>query len=149
MLKIASWNKDRGGTYRFPRDNAFSFCTQCIVPLLIALRMHDITTYHSFIAGINPEPLLDILRPSNFCCQNLLTTEEQSTVASEKRPAVFRERILQVYQILFADAETYCTQTYKIGRCDFSRLHKDHILKIANMMSDLTDYGEPKIQTKK
>lgn len=52
--------------FSFYDGNARKFMLMCVVPIVIGLRMIDISAYNKFIEGENPKPMVNILSVEEF-----------------------------------------------------------------------------------
>ena len=67
-----------------------------IVPLLIGLRIADITTYNQFIAGNNMEPLMELFKYDDFdCFLNELLDDDETFSEQEGKVLVHKEDIIK------------------------------------------------------
>ena len=103
------------------------------MPVVIGLKVIDITLYNDFINGADYSPLIKIIVNSEFdqdILKYLLTVEEWKE--QQKRQQLIEERLIELYKFIFG---TGSEQEYRktIGRCTLHKELKDMILKYANV----------------
>ena len=133
------------GQFDFADEKAEEFSLCLIVPIVIGLKMKDISLYNDFINGKYPEPLCSIFGDGDiakaFCSGLLEPTETYDIKLKDRREYVhLTEKLQQVYRVVFAGSDTDKAGQAQIGVYSFSKQLKDQILKAASMLSDYADY---------
>ena len=150
MAKVAAYlpthNNSLMETYT---GNGIYFSLSCIVPIMIGLRMTDMSLYNEFIEGNNSQPLLDILGDRdqakyNFCSVLLERSEkyEGDTRDKTKKSVSFSDKLNEAYIALFSKKEESLFDETTIGDCKFTYYTRETVLKTASMLSEYAMYYE-------
>ena len=145
MMKIAgsAIKKYPGG---FPEANAEVFVLNYIVPIVLALQMYDIDLYSRFMAGLNPDPMIDILlRPNielrtHLLCSNQETYDSKNQIIDCKREGKsisLSDRLKEVYSAIFSKPSA---RSRHIGMMAFEHSTRYCIEEIASMLSPQSEY---------
>ena len=81
----------------------------CVVPIVIGLRMIDISAYNKFIEGENPKPMVNILSVEEFVdwiISRLLKENESLEKEEGKIQVTVEEKIIDIYNAIFVNK--YC-----------------------------------------
>lgn len=150
MAKVAAYvptHNDR--LQETDTGNGINFCLCSIVPIIIGLRMTDLSLYNEFIEGKNPQPLLDILGGKdmakyNFCSVLLERSEryEGDTRDKMKKSVSLSDKLTAAYITLFSKKEESLLNGTKIGNCIFTYKTRDTVLKTASLLSEYAMYNE-------
>lgn len=149
MLKIAD-SAIRNAPESISGDNAIAFSAAYIVPIVLAVQMHDIVQYGTFIGGQEPELVQKILlRPNIEMDTNLLMVPGEKYMAPGKLiqrnsgvAVSLSDRLQEVYQALFAHplGNRATEQTIVIGKMTFSNFTRQYIEEITSMLSPCSKY---------
>ena len=117
----------------FPDEYIYSFCLNCLSPLVIGLFIYDIDLYNDFINGNNHTPLLDMFEDdfATFFINKLLAYGEEF----DEHTLVTKEnRLIDLYDALFN--ETY-TKTYSkvVGQMVIDKNAKKYLQRIISLLS--------------
>ena len=131
----------------FGEEKAELFCLMYFVPIMIALKMKDRTSYKSFVEGRNSEPLTrfaseDII--GRGIMKSLLNNNEvyESTNTDSSCVVVkVKDKLLEVYHAVFSHVYESGTYEVRIGEALFYRETKEKLLKVVSLLSDYTDYN--------
>ncbi len=134
-LKIAYSNR----TISFPEDNGLHLSTCLMVPLMMGLKMVDVTLYSEFIAGKNPQPLLNLLGSQKFLLTLIMPLLVKSSVDTPSQTDI-TNTIHAMYNAIFANKEETTWNPITIGNCSFSRQTYITITKAASMISRFAIY---------
>lgn len=154
MAKVAAYlpthNNSLMETYT---GNGIYFSLSCIVPIIIGLRMTDMSLYNEFIEGNNSQPLLDILGDRdqakyNFCSVLLESSEkyEGDTRDKTKKSVSFSDKLNAAYIALFSQKEDSVVNETTIGDCKFTYSTRETVLKTASLLSEYAMYNELKAE---
>ena len=128
----------------FPDENALRFSLCIVVPIIIGLRMTDMALYNDFIAGRNPQPLIDVMGDGRFArgiCATLLDRDETFDEDQEERETVLlSDKLRAAYRALFDDSIKTNWGEAHVGGCSFSRETKDTTLRATSLLSEFANY---------
>lgn len=130
--------------FSFYDGNARKFMLMCVVPIVIGLRMIDISAYNKFIEGENPKPMVNILSVEEFVdwiISRLLKENESLEKEEGKIQVTVEEKIIDIYNAIFVNK--YCGKEYQktIGKYTFDANAKNFVLSAASMLSRYADYN--------
>lgn len=146
MTKIAGYKATHSTkSHNFSSDKGIMFSLCIFIPIIIGLRMTDLSLYNEFIEGKNPKPLFDILGNREMIksyCTLLLKESETYDVnpKDKKTTVVFTEKLNEAYIALFSKKEDTFFGETNIGECLFSYYTKDTVLRTASMLSSYASY---------
>ena len=92
--------------FSFYDGNACKFMLMCVVPIVIGLRMIDISAYNKFIEGENPKPMVNILSVEEFVdwiISRLLKENESLEKEEGKIQVTVEEKIIDIYNAIFVN----------------------------------------------
>ena len=145
MIKIAgsAISKYVGG---FPEANATFFALNYIVPIILALQMYDINLYNRFMAGLNPNPMIDILLRPNVELRTHILCSKQEKYDSTNQVIDYNggekliplsDRLNEIYSAIFSKPYVrYC----HIGIMTFDYSARHCIEEVASMLSPQSEY---------
>lgn len=122
------------------------FCIECIVPLMIALRIKDYTKYQNFVLGKDSTPLHELFERSNAVGglkRDLLADGEKYAVlgeAGEEKTVTLKEKLDQVYDAVFKITYTNNNYEVTVGQCSFLQSARDMVFRVANAMSEYAHF---------
>ncbi len=133
----------------WPEENAIAFSISCFVPIIIGLKMNDLHSYHEFILGKDPTPMLDIL-----CTENthvfkrfLLNNDERFDIDKGNSKfdlnfttVSFKERLVEVYHALFFEDYESGYHKIQIGEMEFTAQTHKEIMEIVGLLSSISNY---------
>lgn len=124
--------------FSFPEGKGRYAIMTYIVPLLIGLKIADISKFDDFVNGIDSEPLTKIfdLNKSNYVLKNMLNRDETLENEQGKRLVTQEEVIRRFYDAVFVTQYTGGRYNTALGQYEFSKESKPFALRVANMMSD-------------
>ena len=106
--------------------------------------MTDIQLYNDFIAGKNPQPLLDIMGERDIArgiCSTLLDRNETYEEAKEKQTTVkLSDKLRSAYTALFDDSSRSDWGETHIGSYTFSQQTKAATLRATSLLSEFASY---------
>lgn len=149
--KIAAYKPTHNSSfYGFSNDHGLNVGLCLFVPIIIGLRMVDISLYYDFINGRNPKPLIEIVGYEEFrsgICSMLLENNEtydEEHHSDEQIVVSLEDKLNKLYNTLFAKSDDYTRREINIGNCSFSKQTKDKIIHITSMLSEYTIFNNEK-----
>lgn len=129
--------------FSFPDGQAKRLMLSYIVPIIIGLKIVDITLYDEFIDGKDAQPLIDIFDTEEFgerFLYGLLNRDESFVDENNKKKITRKQKIMDLYNAIFGnDYSTRKTYTH-LGNCQFDAGSKDFVIRTASMLSKFADY---------
>ena len=114
-----------------------------VVPILIGLKMVDMSLYNEFIGGRSSKPLMDIYKDSDkgeWLVAGLLDGNESLKAEEGKKVVTIEQKIQQLYDAVFVTEYTGRVYCITLGVCIFD-VNSKHFLKSAeSVLSDYADY---------
>ena len=131
--------RDSGYNYSFPDQKGKLIIMMYIVPLLIGLKIADISKYDNFINGRDSEPLIELFDNDNdiSILKNMLNRDESFEQEEGKKFVTYEEIIKRFYDAIFVT--NYNNRIYKtvLGQYEFSKESKNFAISVSNMMSSI------------
>ena len=146
LTKIAAYKPthESVNTFYFPEDKGLKFCLFYIVPVMLGLKIQNISRYEDFISGKDFSPIADIidsLDPDWF--RHLLSRDESFEQCDDGTTVVsVEEKLKEVYNAVFNTE--YNDRKYKtdIGEYSFNKNLKGELIRISGLMSKYNDMGK-------
>ena len=124
----------------FPSDIGEMVILKSIVPLIIGLKMADVSKYDDFISGKDSAPLHEVLTIENTYLIGILTSEEETLKNENEKITVTTKMIIdRLYDAIFVNKyedREYCTS---LGKCALTKGSKFFAINAASLMSSHTD----------
>lgn len=143
-LTRLAYNTNDKHNFSFSDEQAIQFCILCIVPIMIGLKISDLTSYRDFIEGDDPSPLIEILKNGKLgigVCNSLLNANESydASEGGKKTIVKLEDKLNNVYAALFKkkDSDHY---NINIGNLSFDSDTNKIIMRVASMLSVFTCY---------
>lgn len=132
---------DRRNRLPFPKGKGETFIMVFIVPLLLGLKMTNVTKYDAFINGQDSGPLEELLVADkvNVILPYLINPSESFQKEESKTVISKKECCKRLYEAIFGDV--YSNTTYKVmlGEYSFSQESKSFALSAASMMTQFAE----------
>jgi len=127
--------------FMFPDGKGRQLILMYIVPLLIGLKIVDISKYDNFISGRDIEPLKELLDidEDNRLLGNMLNRDETFEKDDEKKLVTREEMIKRFYDAIFVKQYNGSNYSTVLGQYEFSKESKTFALSAANMMSQFAE----------
>ena len=145
--KIAAYKPAHNSSFSgFSDGNGLTVGLCLFVPIIIGLRMADITLYYEFINGRNSKPLIEIVGDRDLgtgICSMLLErneTYDEERHTDEQVVVSLEDKLNQTYNALFAKEDDYTWREIDVGKCSFSKQTKEIIMRITSMLSEYTSF---------
>lgn len=148
LTKMAAYDpthESKKFDFSFPNGRALRFGLMYIVPLMIGLNVHNRETYEQFISGKNYEPLLNLLSSEDtyFYREFLSENETFDEDESGKTLVAFEDKLIAVYNALFATNYTGVNNSVNIGNYSFGKVTRETLFKTVSLLSTYTNlYSE-------
>ena len=112
-----------------------------IVPLLIGLKIADISKYDDFINGRDIEPLIKLfdMDEENRLLENMLNHDESFEKAEGKKLVTQEEIIKRFYDAIFVNQYNGSECSTILGQYEFSKESKPFALSASSMMSNFAE----------
>ena len=121
-------------------EGKYSFLIRVyVIPLVMALRIHDIDLYYDFINGKNKQPLMDLFNRggvNNYLLRFVLEQVEAYDKFSDLTEEELNKGVDILYEACFCEDINDKSQELVTSR-SYGR-YKDYILKIVGCMSDVS-----------
>lgn len=114
-----------------------------VVPILVGLKIVNISLYNDFINGKNLKPFMDIYDNSGVgegLASRLLNRDESLVDVDGKNKVTIEQKLHQLYEAIYV--KEYIGREYHtmLGECEFNDKSKHLIESIAGLLSVYADY---------
>ena len=121
-------------------DDGVLYAYMYILPIMIGLKMCDISKYNRFISGEEGEYLANILLKVNGReFKELLNDNETYEDFPQKKVISKRERFIEMYKSIFSMDSP--TEKKRIGKYIFSERTKEELLRTIGLLSKNSSFG--------
>lgn len=112
-----------------------------IVPLLIGLKIADISKYDDFVNGRDIEPLKQLfdMDEENRLLENMLNRDESFEKEDGKKLVTQQEMIKRFYEAIFVNQYNGSKYSTVLGKYEFSKESKLFALSTSSMMSNFAE----------
>lgn len=123
--------------FSFADEKGRQIILMYIVPLLIGLKIADISKYDQFINGHNSEPLKELLDfdDDNRLLENMLNRDESFTKEEGKTLITTDEMIDKFYNAIFVDQYDGRKYNTTLGQYEFTKESKEFAISASSMLS--------------
>lgn len=114
-----------------------------ITPILVGLKIVDISLYNDFVNGKNSKPLMDIYKESDledWLCYGLLNRDEAFEEIEGKTLVTVEQKLQSLYEAIFVTEYTNGVYHTMIGDYEFDSNSKHFVRSIESMLSVYADY---------
>lgn len=114
-----------------------------ITPILVGLKIVNISLYNDFVNGKNSKPLMDIYKESdlgNWLCHRLLNRYEAFEEIEGKTLVTVEQKLQSLYEAIFVTEYTNGVYHTMIGDYEFDSNSKHFVRSIESMLSVYADY---------
>ena len=129
--------------FAFPEGKGKQFLLMYITPILVGLKMVNISLYNDFVNGKNSKPLMDIYEESDLgegLCYELLNRDEAYEKIEGKTLVTVEQKLQSLYEAIFVTEYTNGVYRTIIGNYGFDNNSKYFVRKIESMLSEYADY---------
>lgn len=148
LTRIAGYkvSRDSSRRYSFSDGQGVQFCLLCLVPIMIGLKISDMSRFSAFVNGKDSSPLIEILGSGDFaksmCHQLLCYNGAYSEIKSDKPMKIVKleDKLNEVYDALFINKYEGSEYEKHIGKLSFDKSSRAYLLRIVGLLSDFSDY---------
>lgn len=129
--------------FAFPAGRGRQLLLMFITPILVGLKIVDISLYNDFINGKNSKPLMDIYKDSDlgeWLCSKLLNKDESYRETDGKTLVTVEQKLQSLYEAVFVTEYTNRIYHTMIGDFEFNSESKDFVKNVESMLSVYADY---------
>lgn len=115
-----------------------------VVPILVGLKIVDISLYNQFVCGKSSKPLMDIYKDSDkgeWLATRLLNRNEAFEVEEGKSVVTVEQKIQQLYDAIFVTEYTGKVYHTILGEYEFDDNSKNFVKSVESMLSVYADYN--------
>lgn len=138
-----SFVERRLGEFAFPDGKAKELMLTVIVPIVIGLKIANVSQFNEFIRGTNGDPLLNILDADEFrsgLIYTLLEHDESFDSEDGKKLVSFEEKIFQLYNAIFGTKDFWKSDNGRVGMYQFSEYSSEFVISVSNVFSDYSAF---------
>ncbi len=127
--------------FNFPDEKGKHLIMIYVVPLLIGLKIGDISKYDDFVNGKDVEPLKELfdLSEGTYMLNNMLNRDESFDKKEGKKLVRQEEVIERLYEAIFVTQYTGSRYKTVLGQYEFSKKSKEFALSTSSMMSNFAE----------
>lgn len=145
QVKTAAYAPTHGGQWDFVFSNekGKQFLLMYITPILVGLKIVDISLYNDFVNGQNSKPLMDIYKDSDlgdWLCSKLLNRNETYEETEGKIFVTVEQKLQNLYEAIFVTEYTNEVYRTMIGDYEFDSNSKHFVRTVESMLSAYADY---------
>ena len=114
-----------------------------MLPIVVGLKMVDVSLYEKFISGKNPEPMINVFNTEEFkdlIGESFLGQNESFNIEEGKEMITLEEKIIEIYNSIFVNQYSVKKNFKIIGHCTFNENSKKIILTSESMLSKYANY---------
>lgn len=147
QAKIAAYKITHApGSGTFPGEIALQFSLCCVLPVMLGLKLTDMSKYEEFVQGKNSAPLIEVLGDGTIArgiCSGLLAYNETYDTPREGQVLVnLTSRLNEAYDALLM--QRYSARgiyNREIGGAEFTQETRNDLMRIASLLSPFSDYS--------
>lgn len=129
--------------FSFPDGKGKQLLLLYVVPILVGLKIVDISLYNEFVCGKNSKPLMDIYKDSDkgeWLVARLLNRNESFEEEEGKSVVTIEQKLQELYDAIFVTEYTNSVYHTMIGEYEFDDNSKRFVRNVESMLSDYADY---------
>ena len=137
-------HQNRKWNFSYTDGQARMLLLMYVIPVVIGLKIIDISLYYEFISGKNVKPLMDIYRDSDIGMRlavRLLDEDESMTVEKDRKLVTVEQKLQQLYDATFVTEYTSNMYNTILGSYEFDSTSKNFVKDVESMLSDYADYS--------
>ena len=152
LVKIAVYkptHDSRKFDFSFPDGKGKLFCLMYIVPLMIALKIKNISDYNTMVTGNNPRPFIVLLEAMTqkyynmfdaFLNNNEVFNDKNRKPDSEAIVVTLEDKAIEIYNAIFNSS--YYNRNYEcnIGEYSFDRRTQATLNRASSLLSNYATY---------
>lgn len=146
QVKTAEYGPTHESTkwdFSFSEGKGKQLLLMYIVPILVGLKIVDISLYDDFVRGRSSKPLMDIYKDSDsgeWLVSGLLNRDESLMEAEGKKLVTIEQKLQQLYEAIFVTEYTGSVYRVVLGEISFDDNSKRFVKSIDSMLSAYADY---------
>lgn len=146
QVKIAAYEPTHGSVkwdFSFVDGEAKHYMLMFIVPILIGLKMVDISLYDAFVTGKNSKPLMNVYLNSQletWVVSKLLNRGESLEEEEGKRRVTAEQKLNDLYEAIFVTDYMNRANGVIMGNCEFDEGSRRFVRMIESQLSPYADY---------
>ncbi len=146
QVKTAAYeptHDSRKWDFEFPDGKGKKLLLMYITPILVGLKIVDISLYNDFVNGKNSKPLMDIYKEydlGDWLCSGLLNRDEAFEEIEGKTLVTVEQKLQSLYEAIFVTEYTNGVYHTMIGDYEFDSNSKHFVRSIESMLSVYADY---------
>ena len=146
QVKTAAYeptHDSRKWDFEFPDGKGKKLLLMYITPILVGLKIVDISLYNDFVNGKNSKPLMDIYKEydlGDWLCSGLLNRDEAFEEIDGKTLVTVEQKLQSLYEAIFVTEYTNGVYHTMIGDYEFDSNSKHFVRSIESMLSVYADY---------
>ena len=137
-------HQSRKWNFSYTDGQARMLLLMYVIPVVIGLKIIDISLYYEFISGKNVKPLMDIYRDSDIGMRlavKLLNEDESMIVEKDRKLVTVEQKLQQLYDATFVTEYTSNMYNTILGGYEFDSTSKNFVKDVESMLSDYADYS--------
>ena len=146
QVKTAAYeptHESRKWDFSFSEGRGKHLLMMYVVPILVGLKIVDISLYNEFVGGRNSKPLIDMYKDSDIgerLAARLLNRNEAYEEEEGKRIVTVEQKLQQLYEAIFVTE--YASGVYHtiVGEYEFDDNSKRFVRSVESMLSAYADY---------
>lgn len=146
QVKTAAYeptHESRKFDFSFSDEKGRQLLLMYVVPILVGLKIVDISLYNQFVCGKSSKPLMDIYKDSDkgeWLATRLLNRNEAFEVEEGKSVVTVEQKIQQLYDAIFVTEYTGNVYHTILGEYEFDDNSKNFVKSVESMLSVYADY---------
>lgn len=147
QVKTAAYeptHESRKFDFSFSDEKGRQLLLMYVVPILVGLKIVDISLYNQFVCGKSSKPLMDIYKDSDkgeWLATRLLNRNEAFEVEEGKSVVTVEQKIQQLYDAIFVTEYTGNVYHTILGEYEFDDNSKNFVKSVESMLSVYADYN--------
>lgn len=114
-----------------------------VIPILVGLKIVNISLYNEFVSGKNSKPLMDIYKDSDkgvWLATGLLNRNESFEAEEGKNVVTVEQKLQQLYNAIFVTEYTGKVYHTILGEHEFDNNSKNFLKSVESMLSIYANY---------
>lgn len=146
QVKTAAYgptHESRRWDFSFSDGRGKQLLLMYVVPVVVGLKIIDISLYNEFICGKNSKPLMDIYKDSDkgeWLVTGLLNRNESFEKEEGKNVVTIEHKLQQLYDAVFVTEYTGNKRHTILGEYEFDDNSKHFVKNVESMLSVYADY---------
>ena len=146
QVKTAAYeptHESRKWNFSFSNGKGKQLLMMYIVPILVGLKIVDISLYNEFVCGRSSKPLMDIYKDSDegeWLATRLLDRNETFEEEEGKKVVTIEQKLQQLYDAIFVIEYTGNVYHTMLGEYEFNDNSKRFVMSVESMLSAYADY---------